>query len=54
MKIKVLIIWFRTCKLLTLILEILAGLRRFTDQYGLSTACFCGHFHALVHHGIDH
>lgn len=35
-------------------LLILAGLCRFTDQYGLSTGCFCGRFHALVHHGIDH
>jgi len=33
-------------------LLIQAGLCRFTDQ---PTACFCGHFHALVHRGgIDH
>ena len=35
-------------------LLIQAGLCPFTDQYGLSTAYFCGHFHALVHRGIDH
>jgi len=45
---------FVTCQLLMLNLLIQAGLCRFTDQYGLSTACFCGHFHALAHRGIDH
>ena len=55
MKIMVQIIYtFVTYQLLMLNLLIQAGLCRFTYQHGLSTACFCGHFHALVHRGIDH